>query len=580
MSYKIISEAEAQNKKPAPESIKTRVRDLFESAVEVNNEDSEDRKKVNEKIDTLTDIIISCQVIRPDGKAKENEFVFETDLHGDMRAFLDTLLKNGMVEYDSSNLTGIVFCDPNGDLEYTLEELEDKKKTLSIEAFTELMDRIQMLPAVVPTEKFKNYINCGDFLDRGEQSEQMIPLVTRLCKKFGEEFKNSEKGPTILMGNHEVFYVDRNENGAFENSGNFLLIATPTIYDTKTIEKFKTITSLTRKAVYDGTLKLASSKGNTLFSHTVVTKAMVKSLAENLSELSKDPNLAEVLDPKEVERAKETAETFEKLNNLIKEGKEFKEEDIKDLASALNNFNILRTRLVERREKFYDEPERSLPYLDGEKRLINIMSRGGKGSLTWQRKNQTLESDLIKGIKYVVGHDAVSSKDIFNSQVLYADTGRSSGYNNGTTKASYFHCDESAFEGYFFKKEHIYQEKEIIGPKKLGGRVKEFGLFRGLKEKIVSLFRKMATLTSKVEFLERNKNNSKKLFQNKNVKKNRAQQINRRMNLRKSKKQVINFYQVKNNLKLSKLKNITKDLEREIKVGTNLSRRSGKFPRR
>ncbi|MDR1426077.1 MAG: metallophosphoesterase [Rickettsiales bacterium] len=577
-SGKKEKEEGGEKEKPVPESseaLKTRVRDIFQPAVEANNKGSEDRKKVNEKIDTLADIIFSGQTTEPDSKAQKNDFVFETDLHGDMKAFLDTLLKNGMVEYNPKNPTGIVFCDPQGNEEYTLGDLEAEKDKLSSEEFTELMDRIQMLPDVVPTEKFKNYINCGDFLDRGGQSEQMIPLVTRLCRKFKGQFPDSRM-PTFLTGNHEVFYVDSDKENAIENGGNFLLA----LDEEQKNKKFKATASLVRKAVYDGTLKLASSKGNTLFSHTVVTKDMVKSLAENLSELSKDPGLAEALWPDAKKLVKKTAKIFRKLDKLIRDNKKFEEKEIRELVSALNNFNILRTKLVERREKFYDESKHLLPYLDGEMKLIDIMSRGGRGSLTWQRRDYTRESDLISGIKYVVGHDAIefNQKNLgFNNKVFYADTGRSSGYNNGTTKASYFHCDRSAFEGSSFEEGDIKQVKETIGPGDIKKQVEKGWKFFEksrikkrnnvkalilklrekvimLRKKIVNFGRKIVAFIFKIKFLKRNKNNSEELFQNKKVSKKKARQKKKIMSLQRFGKQFKKLNQVKNNLKFNRFK--------------------------
>ncbi|MDR1425370.1 MAG: hypothetical protein LBI70_00015 [Rickettsiales bacterium] len=454
-------------------TLKMRIRNLFQTAVEVNNKDSNKRNEVYQKINDLTDIIVDGKGIEPDKVVQGGELVFETDLHGDMRALLNTLCRNGMVKYDPAYPNGIVFCDPVGGKEYTLKELETKRENSAAEVFRELMDRIQMLPAIEPTVEFKNYINCGDFVDRGKQSEQMIPLVIRLCKKFKEYFPGSKEGPTILMGNHENVYIDgkyAHIKYTFENNGNFLLRAADNesnsfgSSDNKKVKKFRTITLLTRKAIYEGTLKLASSIGKTLFSHTVITKDMVKSLAKNLSKLSTNTDLDEFLGTiggKPV-NIKETAETFEKLNKIIESNREFEEDDIKMLVSALNDFNVIRTTLESGLETEKDKTV--LLSRPGAVELIEIM-RGDRG-ITWLRRGITSEDDLIKGIKYVVGHDPVAIGQTnldyrTNNRVFYADTGRSSGYNGGITKASYFHCDESVFKYDFsFLGKKIHQKKE------------------------------------------------------------------------------------------------------------------------
>ncbi|MDR1425945.1 MAG: metallophosphoesterase [Rickettsiales bacterium] len=501
------------------EALKERIRNLFQPAVEANNTSYGNREGVKQKINKLIDIIVSGKTIELDNVAEEGELVFETDLHGDMGAFLNTLLKNGMVEYDTNNPTGIVFCDPQENKEYTLEELEAKKKISPSREFTDLMNRVQMLPAVEPTEKFKNYINCGDFVDRGKQSEQMIPLVMRLCKKFKDSFPNSEEGPIILRGNHEGFYADGDSRNALGNGGNFLLVAENST-DSENDEKFRTIASLTRKAIYDETLKLAHSVKNTLFSHTVITKNMVKNLAKNLSELSKDPGLANVPGIGEGVSVEETAETFRRLNDHIENDEEFKENDIKDLASALNNFNILRTKLVEYREK----AKNKTPYLKGEENLIEMMNGsflvGGdylyyKDNITWERRNGTSRNDLIRDIKYVVGHDPVMAHEsnlALNNKVLYADTVRSSGYNkDGKTEACYFHCEKSALGGSSFREENIHREEENkeLGKPYGGFSFRNKGIYPEEKNKESKNSEVFENLSSEEEDIQQKKRNHK-----------------------------------------------------------------------
>ncbi|GHU26905.1 hypothetical protein FACS1894152_2500 [Bacilli bacterium] len=61
-------------------------------------------------------------------------------------------------------------------------------------------------------------------------------------------------------------------------------------------------------------------------------------------------------------------------------------------------------------------------------------------SITWRRREETTEDDLILGVKYVLGHDADKNHKVqrdFNGKVTYIDCKPSSGYNRGTTEAGF-----------------------------------------------------------------------------------------------------------------------------------------------
>ncbi|MDR2077596.1 MAG: hypothetical protein LBP39_01360, partial [Rickettsiales bacterium] len=161
----------------------------FESEIEslLNPEYGEEynEQTKNKAIDNLGetfDIIWGSSTIEPKKDIKDNEIFFETDLHGDMRAFLNTLCETGAVKYKDGE-DALIFYNPDvaaGEEEtYTLDKLANLKTT-DAEKHIELMKKLQPLANVVPTAKYSQYVNCGDFMDRGKQSEQMIHMINYL----------------------------------------------------------------------------------------------------------------------------------------------------------------------------------------------------------------------------------------------------------------------------------------------------------------------------------------------------------------------------------------------------------------
>ncbi|MDR2777525.1 MAG: metallophosphoesterase, partial [Rickettsiales bacterium] len=174
------------------------------------------RERIKERIRHLIRIVFACSDIeKPKDDLPKGTVIFETDLHGDLTAFLCTLLENGMVKFNEANPTGIILYDPIEKKEYKLDELENLKKTNKSE-FDNLIERIQILPDITPTETYSQYINCGDFVDRGEQSEQMAYMIPFLSIRYKGKF-NDKPLPKLIVGNHENFYLVRRYDVAFGN---------------------------------------------------------------------------------------------------------------------------------------------------------------------------------------------------------------------------------------------------------------------------------------------------------------------------------------------------------------------------
>ncbi|MDR1494785.1 MAG: hypothetical protein LBI29_01970, partial [Rickettsiales bacterium] len=246
-------------------------------------------EQIEIRITNLIKIIIGSRTIKPKENLKSilgsNDIVLESDLHGDLMAFLHTLLSNDMVKFRENNPTGIVFWDPVDNEDYSVENLEEKMKNSGESELCSLLSRIQPLPDIIPTEIFGRYINCGDFVDRGEQTEQILFLIGRLHRTYKKQFPNFPT-PKMIVGNHENFYIEGSkisiQNAIFCDANHLFSTSENTsVYATSKCSQHKIILMIraTRAAVKSGELCLAYIIGRTIFTHAVITKGMVSNLS-------------------------------------------------------------------------------------------------------------------------------------------------------------------------------------------------------------------------------------------------------------------------------------------------------------
>ncbi|MDR2077767.1 MAG: hypothetical protein LBP39_02250, partial [Rickettsiales bacterium] len=178
--------------------------DIFSPTTREENLTVEECKR--NRMGELIKIIFANLDTRPIKLPFDGEItIFETDLHGDLSAFLYTILTTGMAKFSEKNPIGIIFYDPFSGFDYTIERI----LTMSVEnagskELSEICMRgLQLLPDLVPTYKYSKYVNCGDFVDSGRQSLQLlylIDLLDRRCRDGGILTHY------ILMGNHVNFY--------------------------------------------------------------------------------------------------------------------------------------------------------------------------------------------------------------------------------------------------------------------------------------------------------------------------------------------------------------------------------------
>ncbi|MDR2077348.1 MAG: hypothetical protein LBP39_00070 [Rickettsiales bacterium] len=409
------------------------------------------KKRAEDSLSETFDIIWSSRKVSPYiDRIKDNDTFFETDLNGDMAAFLNTLCDTKAVKYKDGE-DALIFYNPDvaaGEEEtYTLDKLA-YLKTTDAEKHKKLMEKLQPLPNVVPTTRYSRYVNCGNFMGRGMQSEQMIHMINYLHGQCKDDIKPAK----LIMGNHELSYLDRCPLNYIDEGnciyGKLINKAKPIFKKAESLEK------AVKKAVDNGALTLAHSQGTTIFSHTVITKSMVKDFAEALTELAKEKESSADSEP-DVEKIKELAKKFTELSNKIKNNKlPFNEGDATNLAKGLNEFLSMRSKIF---KKHFDSIKinpnlrftglswNDDTYTKAETKLFNLMNSYGekKGGITWNEIKNVPEDQLIPGLKYIVGHDAKKeyssmepSKEHGN-KVILADCYRSYVFNDYKTRTNY-----------------------------------------------------------------------------------------------------------------------------------------------
>ncbi|MDR2077375.1 MAG: hypothetical protein LBP39_00205, partial [Rickettsiales bacterium] len=364
-------------------------------------------------------IIWSSRAIKPKENIGYDEIFFETDLNGSMAAFLNTLCETGAVKYKYGE-DALIFYNPEvdevrGEKEtYTLGKLEYFRKNNVIK-HAKLMKKLQPLANVVPTVRYFHYINCGNFMGWGKQSEQMIHMINYLngqCKKSG--FWPAK----LIMGNHELSYLDGNTDGYTGAGGCCIYGPLYSISEESPmyVEKTKSLEKAVKKAVDSGTLVLAHSEGTTLFSHTVISNYMVTNLAEALTRLARErKDLTSSKPP--VHEIDKLAKKFTELSDKIKNNQPFDENDTKNLADRLNEFNSMRPKIFKDFNRVADvqlEINNNVIGIGAMRDLFDIMNNSAYdyemyqndlGRITSNSISYIKKVELIPGLKYIVGYN-------------------------------------------------------------------------------------------------------------------------------------------------------------------------------
>ncbi|MDR2777374.1 MAG: hypothetical protein LBB24_01220, partial [Rickettsiales bacterium] len=485
------------------EELEDRVLALYESTIEEcyagpRNEDKESWEEIEGRIRGVVRAIVGSRHIEQKGKLGPNDLVFETDLHGDLVAFLNTVLSTGLVKFNEDNPLGIVFYDPLTDQEYDLHTFEKHVASLGRDRSIELMRRIQLLPDVAPTEDFGKYINCGDILDRGQQSEQLLYLIRRLCGGYSKKYPENS-APTIIIGNHEGLLIIPDYDNSLtvalisaggKNGANHIFSSIKYIYgyccdsDIKKQNcalKFRDMGMAVRTAIDSGEFTLAHRVGKTIFTHAVITVGMIENLSKRFNTLAEALENASGWDSRGDQTLKKEIQVLAKNLDLLAKRvsypRDLSESEIDNLVDTLNKFNVARAKLIERRGRIAGVEEETNPLLPGEYGIVKIMNQGIDDDITWLRKRFTSNSTkLPPGVKFVLGHDPdpEEHRKWNPGMISYIDSYVSSGYNEGTTRANYFVADRSIFdsEGPFSEKRAPHIVSEDITPAMLEERAR------------------------------------------------------------------------------------------------------------
>ncbi|MDR2078024.1 MAG: hypothetical protein LBP39_03605, partial [Rickettsiales bacterium] len=220
---------------------------------------------IKNNLSDILDIIWSNRIIEPRNDIGDDKIFFETDLQGDMRAFLNTLCETGAVKYKDGE-EALIFYNPevvNGEQEtYTLSKLEALKNNKDIKIkwkHMDLMKKLQPLPNVEPTNRYSQYVNCGNFMNWGKQSEQMIHMINYL----NGQCKGDIKPAKLIMGSQELFYLDGCSD-AYVWAGGICMYGCLNAISNKSAiysEKIKSLEKAVKKAVASGTRALAQREG-------------------------------------------------------------------------------------------------------------------------------------------------------------------------------------------------------------------------------------------------------------------------------------------------------------------------------
>jgi hypothetical protein len=488
--------------------------DIFSPEVRILGVDTRERKR--NRLGELLRIIIANLDTRPiEYSPSEGVSIFETDLHGDLNVFLYTLLRAGLAKFNGQNPIGIIFYDPSDGNEYTLDTLlKWSRENDGLEKVPQkLMQRLQLLPDLKPTGIYSRYINCGDLVDAGGQSLQLIHLVTLLNKRCRD---NGISAPKILLGNHENFYTldyksalrvakEHRNTQLVSSLGYSFNYANSESTENKnavefTRQKFEQLKEPIVKAIENGIITMAHSIGNTIFSHAIITRGMVESSLDILKKLNSisDSEICSKYGEEMRERIVKLYEELVYLKREIDGSGKFDETKISRFVNALNEFNKIRLEIMVKMNVGGDSYNEN-PYLPGEAEIVEIMrsTGGSRGKMLLQRCRETKENDLIPNVKYIVGHDYSVDHSYsigFGGKVLYADTSRSSSYNDH----NFSYSDFSLVSNEFLRgSSRLELPLEMEGPSILDGSLRVVNISETITPG--DLERKMKTNLEKIE---------------------------------------------------------------------------------
>lgn len=301
----------------------------------------------------------------------ENENIYSiTDIHGDLTAFLFSLLKSKVVKY-KENRPSIIYFD-----------LKENIIVSDVEEY--IQNTCNEVKSLIPIPNLEinpsfggKFICTGDLLDRGLHTDSCFCLIYYLLNQ------DTHNKIEFVIGNHEDLIL-RNIRKLY-NGNNFNLIR-------------NSLFNLVR----NNKIKFCSYSNKTIFSHTIFEKDYV---VEGLYEIMGSKNLSE--------NTKIKADSLVgKIENNIELGRN----DVQNLSELLNL--LFKNKII----SFEQNKEQSICDSIFIKKINGIPE-----GLLWSLNFGSGQN--ILGLYQVVGHEQIADGPILGNGIIKSDVGQSSGIN-------------------------------------------------------------------------------------------------------------------------------------------------------
>jgi hypothetical protein len=313
---------------------------------------------------------------------------------------------------------------------------------------------------------YYKYVNGGDLLDRGQQSEiilLMMYFLHRQCRKLGLKI------PILLLGNHETYALsDETICKKLQTSGSSSIILWLSLYansifssEYSCLRNNDCIATATLRerlilqievlslAVEDGMFSLVHNVGTTVFSHSIIVMGQLQDTLTRLNglilEMEKDeireldvelPEFSRELEwlfpinirkkaKINIEDLKKMGENFSYTINKVNKKENLDDADVGLLVQTLNDYNIFVQRIIIMVKNDIQRTSQGISQTrsNSQRRSLAAMSNvcetflyfKNSIAIGWLRadaiwnRNNNINNDpaynLIPGVTYIVGHD-------------------------------------------------------------------------------------------------------------------------------------------------------------------------------
>ena len=334
------------------------------------------------------------------------DLYFSTDHHGDLVAFLFSLLNSGVANYKENENSIIYFNTKNKEIIKG-----------SIMDYKENMRSIIPIPNLEINKEFNGKFICGgDLIDRGNQSDICICLMYYLLNQD----PGAEKIEYVI-GNHEGMVIDDNMYALKD-------------YDAPLFRKvgdYSFIKEMLLDLIEKEKLKFCVSFGNTIFSHTIFERIYLKKALE-IIDCGKTftSNKYYFLDYTEKQYFSEESKILAKnlKSKIYRKKEKLNEEDISILSKLIND--LFKKKCLNNNKVLIKKFGIDISF-DG-----IFLDNSLQDGLLWSREFSISIPGQINGLSQVVGHTPVKDFEddklalpLLENNIIFADVVQSIGYN-------------------------------------------------------------------------------------------------------------------------------------------------------